>query len=546
MSTPLAMARSARWRRRVAAGGIALAATATGGVSAAPASCGTLTWGIETEPTTLNPQLNGQAKAELILRASFESLLARKPDGTYVPWLATGYTVSPDGKTLTFALRDGVKFTDGQPLDAAAVAKNFLEVRDPSYCAGSSYCGIASRLAGARAVDARTVQLTLNEPYVPFLSFAAGLKLISPAAYASPQLKSGGREVAGTGPFILTAWRKGQEADFVRNPDYKWPPATTTHQGTAYLDRVVYRFLPESSVRTGALLSGQADVIEGISGNDATLLEKQPDLRYLHALNTGSPYSLYLNVAYGPTQDVRVRRALLQAFDLDTLVAAIYRGKRTRAWGITSPVDPLYDRSIEHSYGNNPKLANALLDEAGWTGRDTGGYRTKDGRRLSIDVVQAIATVRDQRDVLLQGLQAQARQRLGVELKIRYVDAGTYADVRKTGKFGAIPNSNTDTDGIDTENHYLPIDRGGVINYSRTADPRLLAWLNEAAQTRDDAARERIYARLQHTVIVDEAYAIPLYQPEDEIAASTRVRGLAFRSFKQMPEAPYDVCLDSR
>jgi peptide/nickel transport system substrate-binding protein len=521
-----------------------IAAAAAGSAIAAPPSGGTLTWGVETEPTTFNPQLNGQAKAELILRASFESLLARKVDGSYVPWLATGYRVSTDGRTYTFTLREGVKFSDGMPFDAAAVVKNFAQVRDPSYCAGSSICGIAARLADARAIDPHTVQLTLQEPYAPFLSFAAALKLISPAAYASPQLKAGGHDVAGTGPFILASYLRGQEADFIRNPYYRWAPATADHQGPAYLNRVVYRFLPESSVRTGALLSGQVDVIEGISGNDAGLLEKQPNLQYLHALNTGSPYSLYLNVTQPPTSDPLVRRALLQALDLDALVAAIYRGKRTRAWGITSPVDPLYDRSIEHSYGNNAALANRLLDQAGWNVRDAAGYRTKDGHRLSIDVVQALATARDQRDVLLQGVQAQARQRIGVELKIRYVDAGTYADVHNSGKFGAIPNSNTDTDGIDTENHYLPVDRGGIINYSRTADPRLGEWLHAAASTRDEAARGRIYSQLQRAAIAEEAYAIPLYQPEDQIAASTRVHGLSFRSFKQMPETPYDVRLD--
>ncbi|WP_414447853.1 ABC transporter substrate-binding protein [Burkholderia sp. 22PA0099] len=525
---------------------IAPLALLAGFAHAAPPSGGTLSWGVETEPTTFNPQLNGQAKAELLLRASFESLLARRPDGGYVPWLARSYSVSADGKTLSFTLRDDVRFSDGQRLDANAVAVNFTHMRDPAYCAGSSYCGIAARLVEARATGPLTVALTLAEPYAPFLSFAAGLKLISPAAYASPQLKAGGPAVAGTGPFVLAAYRKGQEADFVRNPDYRWAPATVGHQGPAYLDRVVYRFLPESSVRTGALLSGQVDAIEGISGNDAALIERQSNLRYQRALNTGSPYSLYLNTTWGPTRDVRVRRALLQAFDLDRLVGAIYRGKRVRAWGITSPVDPLYDRTIEKTYGNDPALANRLLDEAGWTGRDAAGFRTRrdangQAERLTIDVVQAQATVRDQRDVLLQGLQAQARQRLGVELTLRYVDAGTYVEARKTGRFGAIPNSNTDTDGIDTENHYLPPDRGGVINYSRATDPRLSTWLREAAGTRDDAARGKLYAQLQRFAIVEQAYAIPLYQPEDEIAASERVSGLAFRSFKQMPDAPYDV-----
>ncbi|MDI9681638.1 ABC transporter substrate-binding protein, partial [Burkholderia cenocepacia] len=85
-----------------------------------------------------------------------------------------------------------------------------------------------------------------------------------------------------------------------------------------------------------------------------------------------------------------------------------------------------YDASIEKTYGNNPKLANQLLDEAGWSARDSGGYRTKHGERLTIAVVQAQATVRNQRDVLLQALQAQARQRLGVDLTATKADDGRF------------------------------------------------------------------------------------------------------------------------
>jgi ABC-type transport system substrate-binding protein len=90
--------------------------------SATPQSGGTLTWGVESEPVTLNPQLNGQDKTKLLLRNSYEQLLARKADGTFVPWLASAYTVSDDELTYTFTVRDGVKFWDGAVLDAAAVA----------------------------------------------------------------------------------------------------------------------------------------------------------------------------------------------------------------------------------------------------------------------------------------------------------------------------------------------------------------------------------------------------------------------------------------
>lgn len=80
---------------------------------------------METEPATLNPQLNGQDKTKLLLRNAYESLLARTADGGYVPWLATSYSISEDGKTYTFRLRDDVSFTDGQKFDAKVVIANF-------------------------------------------------------------------------------------------------------------------------------------------------------------------------------------------------------------------------------------------------------------------------------------------------------------------------------------------------------------------------------------------------------------------------------------
>ncbi|MDC7746841.1 ABC transporter substrate-binding protein [Rhizobium binxianense] len=522
-----------------------LAASMLPGLSIAedakPVSGGKLAWGVETEPATLNPQLNGQDKTKLLLRNAYESLLARTAKGGYVPWLATEYKISEDGKTYTFKLRNDVSFTDGQKLNAEAIVTNFTKLKDAAY-SGSVSAGPVSRIEEVKAVGDDTVSFTLKQVYAPFLDYVASLEILSPSAFASSQLKSGGPEIAGTGPFILKRYAKGQEIQFAKNPSYNWAPKIAAHQGPAYLDEVTYRFLPESSVRAGALTSGQVDVIEGISGNDAALFKENADFSYQTALNTGTPYSLFLNVTWGPTQDIKVRKALVASIDVDAVLKAVYRGERTRAWGITSPIDPqFYDKSIEKAYGADPKLANRLLDEAGWTTRDADGFRTKDGKRLTIEVVQAQATVRDQRDVLLQALQAQARQNAGIDLAIVFVDAGTYTDRRKTGQFGSIANSNTPTDAIDIEYHYLPLDKGGTINYSRAAAPELAQWLNEAASTLDNKKRFELYAGLQRFAIVDQAYALPLYEPEDQVAAADYVKGISFRPFKQLPESAYDI-----
>ncbi|WP_433722364.1 ABC transporter substrate-binding protein [Nocardia sp. CA-129566] len=534
----------------VSATAVVVLATACSGSDSAgsgstqPISGGSLTWGVETEPTTLNPHLNGQGKTKLLLRNSYESLLQRTADGGIVPWLASAHEVSADGLMYTFTLREGVRFTDGNPLTAAAVALNFTKMKDPAYSGGFG-SGPLSNLDTVVARDERTVVFTLKNVYSPFLDYVGTLEIISPAAFDSPQLKSGGPEIAGTGPFILDRYTKGQEIHFRKNPDYNWAPQNAEHQGPAYLDEVTYRFLPESSVRTGALTSGQVDLIEGISGNDAGLFEDNPAFTYQHALNAGGPLALYLNATYGPTTEEKVRKALIDSVDVDAVLKSIYRGERTRGWGIISPGDRVfYDRSIEQSYGGDTAAANRLLDEAGWTTRDDKGFRTKNGQRLTIEVVQAQSTVRDQRDVLLQSIQAQAKQNAGIDLVIALVDAGTYTDRRKSNTFGSIANSDTLTGGIDIENHWYPATAFGTLNYSRAANPELTAWLKAAAATQDSGERAKLYAQLQRFVLVDKGYVLPLYQPEDEIAAATRVHGAGFRPYHQFPESAYDIWVD--
>lgn len=509
-----------------------------------PTSGGSLIWAVETEPSTLNPHLNGQAKAKLILRNAYESLLARTPDGGYAPWLAKSYSISDDGKQYTFILRDDVTFSDGEKFNAAAVALNFTKLKEPTY-SGSISAGHLSHVTEALAVDEHTLVLKLGRVYAPFLDGASGIEILSPRAFSSPQLKSGGPGIAGTGPFVLDRYVKGQEIRFVKNPGYNWAPATAGHQGPAYLDEVTYRFLPESAVRSGALSSGQVQVIEGIPGNDAGLFRDDPEFSYQTAINTGTPYTLYLNVNYGPTADVKIRRAFQAAVDVDQILQAVYRGERKRAWGILTPADTdFYDKSIEQAYGFNPKLANSLLDEAGWSARDGDGFRVKDGKRLMIEVVQSQSTVRDQRDILLQAVQAQLRQNAGIDLALQYVDAGTYSSRQKDGQYGIIPNSTTTQEnGVTIYFHYLPRDKGGSINYSRTEAPEISAWLDEAASTLDQQKRFEIYAKLQRYALLEQALGLPLYVPDDQIAASVAVKGVGFRPFKRLPDNAYDIWL---
>lgn len=510
-----------------------------------PVPGGTLSWGVEIEPTTLNPHLNGQAKTYLLLRNSYESLLTRSADGGFVPWLASAWEVGDGGRSIAFTLRSDVRFSDGSALDAATVARNFAALRDPAYTAGTPHADLTHLIETIETPDPQHLRITLKRAYAPFLGFAANLPLLAASAFAHPQLKAGGPGIAGTGPFVIRRYQPGQQLEFVRNPNYRWAPATASHQGPAYLERLIYRFLPESSVRIGALLSGQVEVIEGVPGQEAAALQADPRFSYQRALNIGTPYTLYFNATRAPSADLQLRKALVEGLDIDVLVQSIYRGQRRRAWGIASPIDPLYDGSLEHRYGNQPAQANALLDQAGWGARDTAGFRLRDGQRLRLDLLDTTALLRDQREVLLLAIQAQARQRLGVDLHFQPLDFGQYVNRLLAGDYGVLSNSTVEVDGRAIDSHYLPVADGGFLNMVRTTPPALAQLLRAAAASADPSERRRLYAQAQRLILREQYLALPLYLPEDQIVSARHVHGLGFRALYQLPENAYDVWLSN-
>jgi peptide/nickel transport system substrate-binding protein len=522
------------------------AACSTGTTPAAdaagrPHSGGALTWAVETEPITLNPHQYAQAKARLLVWNSFESLLTYDDHGKLAPWLATGWQAAPDGRSYTFTLRDKVTFSDGTPFDATAVKANIDKLREPGYAPTVAAVQLRN-LDRVDALDPRTVRLTLTRPDVLILDFLAspqGAQVSPKSLREAKNLKAGGVDLAGTGPFVLDRYVPGQELHYTRNPAYDWAPPTATHTGPAHLDSITYRFLKESAVRVGALTSGQVQLAEGIPATDQPLVTANPKLRLSRQLNSGSAYSYYFNVSHAPFDDLRVRQAFREAVNVDTVLGSVYRGTATRAWSVISPSSPLYDKRLEGSYGGDAAKANTLLDQAGWSRRDADGYRTRDGRRLTVRLVQAAPFVRDRRDVLAQAVQAAVKQSAGIDLKISLVDQGTAQEAFDTNQYEVFDNSRADTDAGAALN--LLLHSKGGINRTKVNDPRIDQLLDAGQATADPTKRASIYADLQQRVVADQALLLPLYAPADQIAASTGVGGVRFEPTAGVPASAYDL-----
>ncbi|MFD0888236.1 ABC transporter substrate-binding protein [Streptosporangium algeriense] len=526
------------------AGVLTLAACGTGAADPASGDAGgdSLVWAIETQPITFNPQQWGQNKARLLVRNQFDALVARDRDGGFLPWLATSWEISGDGLTYTFQLRKDVTFHDGEKFDAASVKANLDQLVAPGY--NPAVAGIQLRNYSSAEVTApHTLKITLKAPDALFLDFLSSpyAGQVSPRSLRNAKdLKAGGPDLVGTGPFILDRFVPGQEVHYRRNPAYNWAPPNAAHQGPAYLAEITYRFLPEAAVRVGALTSGQVQVIEGVPATELGLLRADPRVKVETSLNSGSAFSYYFNVSHPPFDDKRVREAFRDAVDVDTVLDSVYQGTAKRAWSIVGQGSPwFYDASLENTYGGDAQRANRLLDEAGWRERDAEGFRVKDGRRLTVRSVESAPYVRDRRDILAQAVQAAVKQSAGIDFQPKVTDQGTQQKALQDDRYEVFQNSRGDTDAGAALNLILP--KGAAINRTHFGNAGLDKLLAEASATSDQARRKEIYAEVQRTVVADEALLLPLYVPADQIAYGTGVTGITFEPVSGTPNSAYDV-----
>lgn len=258
--------------------------TTTHAAAKQPATGGDLIWGVTTEPACFDPHRSSQQNSFWVIRNYIDSLVSKRTDGTYAPWLAKSWSIADDGKSYTFQLREDVKFTDGSPFNADAVKANFDYIlRNVSTTSASASLLVA--FDHVEVVSPYVARLVMKQADSTTLESLSSVKLgfISPKALAeNKDLCGGGPGIVGTGPFVFKSYQRGQQATFERNPDYRWAPDNAAHRGPAYLDRVTYRFLPEAAVRTGALSSGQVDLIEGVQPTDIAVFDKVDGFQYVH------------------------------------------------------------------------------------------------------------------------------------------------------------------------------------------------------------------------------------------------------------------------
>jgi len=525
-------ARRAGWLALVAAAGLALAGCsgpADGGAAGDPVEGGTITVAIDSDVASqFDVHVSAADISALVLRNVFDSLVVQDADGSFQPWLAASWEISPDGLEYTFHLREGVTFQDGEPFDAEAVKLNLDRAANPdtkSQYAAALLGGDA--YAGTEVVDDRTVVVSLNRPYAPLLQGLSTtyLGFFSPAVLESSadQLAAGGPGITvGTGPWILDRYVEGQEIAFTKNPDYDWAPANALHTGPVHPDELVYRILPEGSVRAGALTSGEIDVASNVSPSDVPTLQADPAITISSVNAPGLPWSIFLNHSTGLFQEQPIRKAFQLGIDIGSAVDAVYDGLYERAWSVLSPTTPnAYDASVEGTWEYDPDEAGRLLDEAGWTELDSEGYRTKDGQRLSVHWVAT--QTREDRASLVDAFQADLKK-IGFELVVDRLDVGGYLDQLFGGTYDIVDWSFVRSDG-DILRLHLYSEFAPIQNASFVDDPQVDDWVVAASESTDDAERAELYAQVQQWAVEDAAI-VPVYIPGNITASGSAIGGL--------------------
>jgi len=490
-------------------------------IAAGPQRGGNLVYLDAEVPFGAQLQESGSWQDRGLLQNVTDRLLYRNPETNELePWLAESWTVSEDGLTYEFVIRDGVSYSDGQELDVESVKTN-LEFQifgnpDNAISPNAVFPHEATITTDAAT---STVTVVLPEPYAPFLgaltSWSAGL--IGDATIAlsrDEQLQY--INLVGTGPFTVTKETYGKEIVLSRRDGYAWAPPSAENQGEAYLDTVTVIPVQEDSVRLGTLKSGQADLLRYLQPSEEQALD-DAGFQIIAKSGVGLSNQWIIQQSAPFLDDINVRTALLVGIDRDQIIADVYTENWHAASSVVSPGTVGYaDLSSELAY--NPDEANRLLDESGWTERDADGYRTKGGERLVVSTYLDVFDISAK--ALFQHIQHQWKE-LGVELTIGELDYSTYWDTAFSD-----PNTGVLRTGWP---HPDPVSLNA--NYSATAsnllkvnDPefeQLLAAHVTAVTDEDRAAKLETLQRY----IVEQAYVIPLLDDSQVYVARDAVQG---------------------
>lgn len=522
-----------------------------------PVKGGTFTYAYTADVSQMLPTYSQDTASAFMQRLVFDSLLRLNDKWEWQPWVATGLpAITNDGKTYTFNLRKDVKFHDGQPLTAKDVQFTFQQVYHPGYngVRASNFTRLRgvtdlrklySELNGqveekkltreeadkqklaawqkwckesgaVEAPDDYTVVFNLDKTFGPLLNYVAGVGIMPKHLLESQLGKMKESEFArapiGSGQYKFDEWKTQDKIVLKANDDW-WG-------GRPNIDTFIWKVYPDSNTAMAALEKGEVDY---------TTLEYENiphfknDVKSVNVLIYPSTNyrQLSLDVNNDLFKDVKVRHALAYTVDKELIVKQLLQGYGKPAWvhGLPDRFD--YNPDIfKPAY--DPKKAEALLDEAGWT-KGSDGFRAKEGKRFAFDLYFTNAS---KTDVETAQVLQEAWKKLGIDVNLQAVDEPTLMDISDAGN----PERKQPPMyiygwalGVEPDPYAIWACDGSFndIGYcSQKADELIEKGRDES----DQSKRKVIYQEFQATLAQDQPY-IWLYYYENTDGLAARVKG---------------------
>lgn len=485
-------------------------------------------WDFQYFYTIITPEVSSSSGYDITyyLTSFYDTLFEYNTDGEVVGVLAEDWAMSEDGKTYTFQIKQGVKFSDGSDLTAEDVAKSILAVPVNLGQYNGSYGRLSTIIEDAVVVDEYTVELHLTQPYyntLRELCLANPFGIVSSEQFNEDLTAKDTFRTAtyGTGPYMYAGDNDGQTWNFGRNPNY-WGEAPD-------VDSFSIKYIPDNDAKILAMQNGEVDFLSGIKNISAESFERMEQTEGFQAQADEKSLQTYY-VGYNLSDpifgDQTVREAISSAVDKDAIVESIYGGLYDKA-------DTFFSRSLPYCdveqtvYNFDLDHANQILDEAGYTDTDGDGIREKDGVKLSASFMYQTGSASD--DNLVVYICDQA-SKIGIELTPQSAQMMDWYAMVQSGEYGLTIFK---TQG----GYYDPASVVTNINPATSMDPILMqigvsqpeiaALVDELDSSADEARIQEIYSTIL-TTMADQCLTTPLIYTRQLTVYSDTVSSYTF------------------
>ncbi|KOO48878.1 nickel ABC transporter substrate-binding protein [Viridibacillus arvi] len=456
----------------------------------------------------------------------YESLVYYGKGGEIQPWLAESWDISKDGKEYVFHLRKDVEFSDDSKFNAAIVKKNFDTILDNRK--QHEWVELINQIKNTEALDEYTFKLTLNNSYYPTLqelTYIRPLRFVGEAAFPDSQdtFKDGLKSQIGTGPWVLSEYKKNEFAVFTRNEKY-W--------GTKpKVDKVVVKVITDGESRVLAFEKNELDFIfgNGVISQDSFQFLKDSGKYETKLSEPTATRTLLFNTNKEATKDHKVRLALNYAFNKQAVIDNIFYGMEKKADTLFPPVLE-YTKIDINPYDYDVARAEQLLDEAGWKKVEGKPFREKDGKELQLEFLfNSTDNIQKSIAEFVQG----DYRKLGIDIKLTSQETNTFWTTAFQGNYDILFTS---TWAVPFDPHsYL----ASITTDSENGGPDYTALLGlpekkeidekikKVLLTTDEKERKMLYTDILST-LHDRAVYLPISYQSNVAVYHKNISGLDF------------------